>query len=277
MPRMKRTLAAALAAAGCAAAPQPSAPDPAASLAAAESAFAAHSVREDMRAAFLAAFSDEGMLVSGGWVRAKEALGPRPAPPIVLDWRPAHVEAARAGDLGLSTGPWKITPRDGTPARHGQFVSVWRREGGTWKVLVDLGISNDGPVFQDAPLEAAVVPRVASTGGSAAQAEREFEAAAAREGLRTALATHGARDMRFYREPAGPLVGREAALASAHAQARFEYRIEGEGAAASDDLAYVRGTYTSGASRGVFLRVWRREAQGWRVAMDVANALSAPP
>ena len=85
--------------------------DPPASLAAAETAFAAHSVREDMRVAFMAAFADDGVFVRNGWTLATASLKDRPAPPIVLDWRPVYTEVARSGELGLSTGPWKITSK----------------------------------------------------------------------------------------------------------------------------------------------------------------------
>ena len=132
------TLAIALTAAGCM---HTTPPDQAASLAAAETAFAAHSVREDMRAAFMAHFAAEGVMMRNGWVVAREFLAPRPAPPIVLDWRPVYVEVAASADLGLSTGPWKLTSREDAakPPAYGQFVSIWRREPGQpWHVAVDL-------------------------------------------------------------------------------------------------------------------------------------------
>ena len=119
-----------------------------ASLAAAETEFGRHSVREDMRVAFLAAFADDGVFVRNGWTNSNAYLRDRPAPPIVLDWHPQYVEVAKSGELGLSTGPWKITSKaDPTlPASHGQFVSIWRRVGtGPWKVEVDLGIGDLEP------------------------------------------------------------------------------------------------------------------------------------
>src|SRR4051812_23374015 len=173
-------------------------PDPH-SLAAAESAFAAHSVREDMRAAFLAAFAPDGVLVRDRWMTAQESLGPRPAPPIVLDWRPVHVEVAGSGEMGLSTGPWRITARGASePGRFGQFVSVWTRAPGSpWKVAVDIGISTPGPVLWDAPLQAAV-----SAGTRADEpldaAEAAFSEAAAHAGMRAAWAQWAASDVRIY-------------------------------------------------------------------------------
>jgi hypothetical protein len=96
------------------------------------------------------------------------------------------VEVAPSGEMGLSTGPSKITSRgkpDAPPA-YGQFVSVWRRDaGGTWKVAVDLGIGHDAPVLWDQPLQARVSPTAPPAGtaigspiatGSIADAEAQF-------------------------------------------------------------------------------------------------------
>src|SRR5690349_1665142 len=143
---MTRTLLAVAAAtlAACAAISDSPAPnmDDARSLAAAESAFAAHSGRTDMREAFITHFAADGVMPRGGWVNAREFLTPRPAPPILLEWRPVFTQVAGSGEMGLSTGPSKITSK-ANPSEfgYGQFVSIWKRSaGGPWQVAVDLGI-----------------------------------------------------------------------------------------------------------------------------------------
>src|SRR5258706_10708676 len=90
---MNRLLAlAALALAACVSNFRMETMDPPASLAAAETAFAAHSLREDHRVAFMANFAGDGVYVRDGWVVANADLAKQAAPAIVLDWRPVYTE-----------------------------------------------------------------------------------------------------------------------------------------------------------------------------------------
>lgn len=254
-------------------------PEAPASLAAAETEFGRHSVREDMRVAFLANFADDGMFVRGGWKVSNDFLRDRPAPPIVLDWHPQYVETAPSGEMGLSTGPWTITSKKdpSDPATHGQYVSVWKREGqGPWKVVVDLGIGHPQQALWSAPLEARTSPTVTGSGGSLADAEARFCAESLAHGARAAYRAAGADDVRFYRQGHAPVKGREAVLAApAMVDDKLAWTVERMEIARSGDFGYARGHYaaaaTPGAPAGWYLRVWRREASGWRVVMDVTN------
>lgn len=268
---------AAAAMASCAHVPPADAP---ASLAAAESAFAAHSVREDMRAAFLAHFAADGLIVRDGWVPAVAWLAARPAPDLALDWRPVHVEVAASGELGLSTGPWRMArprARDAPPA-YGQFVSVWKRDAeGTWKVAADIGIAHAAPSLWDAPLVARTVAGAADPPQGLEAAEARFARLSLEQGAGAAHAAFAAADVRMYREGHAPALGRPAALALAGAdREHLEWRAERLERARSGDLGYALGSFRPpGALRpsGHYLRVWRREAGGWRLALDVVNAL----
>ncbi len=288
MPRMKSpALAVALALAACAHAPSASPPmDAARSLAAAETAFAAHSVREDMRAAFLANFDADGVFVSQGWTNSNEHLANKPAPNIVLDWRPAFVQASASGDMGLSTGPTKIARKadPGTPPTYGQYVSVWRRNGtGPWKVAVDLGINHEQPLFWDAALEVTVVPQVGPAGTleGLAAAEAQFTRSSAAHGARSAYSALGSEDLRYYRAPTGPAIGKRASLyAAAQDDPRLAWIVERSEISKAGDFGYARGRYAlagaPGKVLGHYLRVWRMEGGAWRVLLDVANPVPPP-
>jgi ketosteroid isomerase-like protein len=260
--------------------------DAPASLAAAETAFAAHSVREDMRAAFLEHFAADGVLVRNGWANARADLTPRAAPPILLEWRPQYVEVAASGEVGLSTGPSRISSKAdrSRPPVHGQFVSIWRRApGGPWKVEVDLGISHPAASLWDQPLEARTVPHV---GGAVTtnlvEAEAQFQQVAGSRGTRAAYGALGARDLRLYRNGETPRASLEAALQSPAAREDgLLWTCERVETAKSGDFGYARGRYARAAepdaTLGYFLRAWRREAAGWRIVIDVANPAPRPP
>ena len=276
-------LAAAALAASCATAPSMEGSSDARSLAAAETAFAAQSVREDMRAAFLAHFARDGVLVRrGGWMTAREALESQPAPRIVLDWRPVYTQVAASGELGLSTGPWTITRKDDPAAAplHGQFVSIWRRDAdNVWRVLVDLGIDHPQPALEDARLVAAPPTGFsAPEGDDVAAAEAAFQFDAILIGPRDAYAKYASPGFRFYRQGVEPMVGKDVALAWSPETAalRVVWRVDKAETARSRDFGYARGSYggpDDNQPRGFFLRVWRREADGWRIALAVSNPI----
>lgn len=280
MKRILPPLAAALA--GCAALPPatPEAEAPA-SLAAAETAFAAQSLREGMRAAFLAWLAPGATIFRDGPVNGPALIASRPQPPIDLAWRPVFVEVSASGEMGLSTGPSTITSRTdaAAPPRHGQFVSVWKREpGGPWRVHVDLGISHPGAALGGEPLAARSTPPAgAGDAGTLEQAESAFARIASERGDASAYGGFASANARLYREGHSPFIGREAILASpAAVPARTAWRLEVHETSLAGDLGYARGEYgpAGGPPAGHFVRVWRREPAGWRIAADVVNALA---
>ena len=52
-----------------------------------------------------------------------------------FSWEPDRVEVLDSGTLALSSGP----VRDPQGKRIGTFNSVWRREGATWRIVLDNG------------------------------------------------------------------------------------------------------------------------------------------
>jgi ketosteroid isomerase-like protein len=252
------------------------------SLAAAETAFAQQSVREGMRAAFIAHFAPDGLFVRKGWTRAREYLQDRPDPPIVLDWHPVYVETAGSGELGLSTGPWKLTSR-GDPAAaatYGQFISIWKRErDGTWRVAVDLGVQHAPPALWDQPLETHAHAG-GSTSATVADAESRFAAEGAARGASMAYAAHFATNVRLYRQGEPPALGSRNALAAVQRESGARHwSVERSDMASSRDFGYALGHYDDASAPGItaghFLRVWRFEPAGWRIALEVLQPASS--
>jgi ketosteroid isomerase-like protein len=270
-----------LLAAGCAALPPPGTDDPA-SLAAAETAFAAQSVKEDMRAAFLANFAPDGMYVRKEWVNAKQDLEKREAPPIVLDWRPVHVETSADGTMGLSTGPWKLTSKadPAKPPMYGQFVTIWKREpGGPWKVAADIGVTNPKDSLWTTPLELVPsIPALDPDPQGVESVEGLLQLTANFNGVNTAYRVNASPRFRAYREGMDPLLTRQAALDSEALAPRdlMIWMFDYSEVAKSGDFGYMRGRYARYTAPdkilGHYLRVWRVEGGHWRIVLDVTTS-----
>ena len=275
--------------AACAALAPPASESPAlGSLIAAERAFAAMSVADGMRAAFLANFADDGLMFSPGPVNARQALTARPAPTdphaVRLEWSPAVGAVAASGDMGFTTGPFLFSDlRAGRPPQHGVYFSIWRREAsGKWHVAIDAGVTTPAAVGTAA---LAPAPALAPNGAGGAGRGPEPTGLEA-PGVTAVLGGDGpdnyaawfAADGRLHRNGFAPLIGRERVRAHLRragvTPARASFLPQGSGIATDGGLAWTYGTLklTEGApgtrplDDGWYVHLWAREADGrWRI------------
>ena len=141
--------------------PQRSAPTPArlgpadpAELLRADAAFAAASLAQGARAAFLAFAAENAVTLSGGGaVRyGRQAIGASfdgtPAGAI-LEWAPVLADVAGTGDLGCTVGDavFTVPGTDGTARRnYAKYVTVWKRQpDGEWRFVADAGNARPAP------------------------------------------------------------------------------------------------------------------------------------
>lgn len=70
-----------------------------------------------------------------------QAMGGAAAPKSKLEWTPIDVWGSVGGDMGVSTGTWKVTINGAAaPLVTGRYVTVWRKnQAGQWKGLIDIG------------------------------------------------------------------------------------------------------------------------------------------
>ena len=113
----------------------------------ADSAFAAMSVGQGVKTAFLAFAADDAIAFGGGAQisEGREAIGagfdgfPSGA---VLDWRPVAAAIAESGDLGCTVGEAKITSLN----HYSKYLTIWRRQrDGSWKFVADGGNVRPAP------------------------------------------------------------------------------------------------------------------------------------
>lgn len=258
-----------------------------------ERAFSNSSQTDGMKAAFLSYLDDDSILFRPHPVNGKDYLSGRRETGIQLSWKPIRAGVARSGELGWTTGPYRVEPlEEGGLPLHGYFVSVWRRQGdGVWRVVVDLGTENPRDEScaeepQSWPDEIMETPGndggdPDSLRGELLALERMLSHKSATAGIALAYGDVLDADARLYRDGRCPATDRSAAeelLADTPGSMTWE-PIDAT-VADSSDVAYTYGSYvlTSQAppknllGKGYYVRVWRKSAAGdWRLVVEVTS------
>lgn len=212
-----------------------------------------------------------------------EALGVL-RPGLVRSWEPTYAEVSASGELGFTAGPYQLRDASAGTVSYGHYVSVWRREGEAWRLVVEANAPHPPPLdlpdrfTYSAPRVAALSSAPATELASLRAAEEALIAsfAVAGRGL-PALIAAAAPDLRYHPPGSFPVLGMSAAQTAllAHSEV-LSYALRGAAVARAGDLGYVYGDVTrrtSAASKpevGGYLRIWRRAADGrWQVAVDL--------
>lgn len=263
-------------------------PPPVATLVAAESEFAAHAVATDMRQAFIRVLGTDGILLRPGPVAGAAFMAARPIPPIELNWRPSLAYVAASGDIGVSSGPWRILSRNNpaTPPAYGHFISLWKRAAtGRWMLAFDTGISHPDASGADAFLLTPATTKYHSPSAAIEDTIKRFVGKVAATDYSAAVNSFAAADIRAYRDGAAPVVGLNAAQKRARQwpQHRLVGVAAGSGMSAGNDLVYrlfeIRSDIAGSLVAHGFT-VWRAtENGGMELILDVVNdmPLVKPP
>jgi ketosteroid isomerase-like protein len=271
--------------AGC----SPSRQIPLDTLVASERAFAALSVARGTQTAFLTFLDDSAVIFRPHPVNGKEWFRGQAPRSTVLDWEPSFAECSSSGDLGYTTGPWRVyrSAKTEEPVAFGYFISVWgRRPGEGWKVLLDAGTSNPRPGSDSVTLRRGQLSQESAAEAGQERdlfenAERSFIRALGASDLAKAYSGVASPVCRFYRDGHFPALGLDEAL-----------RIIGDvrpipaftpllvRASAAGDLAYVYGRYEAGGGgapgeAGYYLRIWQRTGGSAALLLDLMSPL--PP
>ncbi|HET9713267.1 MAG TPA: nuclear transport factor 2 family protein [Pyrinomonadaceae bacterium] len=262
-----------------------------------EQSFSRMAAEKNTRDAFLAFIADDGLLFRPGAVNGKKWMLEHPTPPPpdnkrpLLAWQPSFAGMAAAGDLGFTTGPWeaKQDVNDTKPSGYGHFVTLWKKQpDGTWKFVVDLGISHPqsgGPQTlwhpQDQKSNAKLNPVNVDTARAALlDLDRAYAQESVKQGLLwKAFIRYTSRDVRLYRNGSLPFIGATASANALHSETRkVNWTPLGGDVSRSGDLGYTHGTYeitdaaaAKVAEHGSYVRIWKKENGAWRVVLDVAN------
>ncbi|TMI64827.1 MAG: hypothetical protein E6H07_02615 [Bacteroidetes bacterium] len=239
----------------------------------AERNFAAYSVSNNTKDAFLK-FADSAGIVWASEIEAPvnaiESWMKREKRTGKLDWSPQHAEIAASQDFGYTTGPYTFSRNDSVLSR-GEYFSVWKiNKNGEWKFIVDLGVNNT-PAISDSKLEKITAEKISgnATTTEMLKAEANF----------TTLSVQN-RNKAYKKFLSAKSIlkrnNRQSAI-SKNLQKRIinndpqdaVFRLLGSGIASSGDLGYTFGNITTGVKQFGYLRIWRNEKDGWKIAVEV--------
>lgn len=258
-----------------------------------ERAFSRTAAEKGTRDAFLAFMADDGIVFAPGPVNGKKSWEARPKRPGLLSWEPIYADISAAGDMGYDTGPWEFRPKgaEDKPVAFGNFMTIWKKQpDGTFKFLLDLGISNPQPTSAQT-LQSATIKSKATKNASDADMqagregvmniEREFSKASVDKGALKAYLSYMGDEVRLLHEGKFPFVGKQAARTAIEAQAgKMSWQPEKSDVARSVDLGYTYGTYELKSAdgkadeNGYYVHVWKRHPDGkWKLVIEVLNPL----
>jgi hypothetical protein len=183
----------------------------------AEYAFAASAKPLGVRGAFLKWLAQDSILCNPAPVNGIAATTAGEPNADTLEWYPAFSQTADSGDMGFTTGPWKYRSADGKAAAQGTFLSVWRKQpDGTWRVVLDCGVSHAKPEVAPAALKSSAASPQKKTAAAWREpigtVEARFTAAATADS-KAALKSFAAADVRVMARGVPVAVGVEAAQA----------------------------------------------------------------
>jgi hypothetical protein len=242
----------------------------------AEKDFAAYSVAHSTQEAFLQFIdSNSIMFDEGRLVKATAFWEKREKKPGVLNWYPQFAEISASGDFGFTTGPWtyRASVNDTVIAR-GQYSTVWQIDkNGQWKFLVDFGIDNkqvneaqetilDTPKYPDSS-------SVPTRKDPLILAEVSFNALSLKN-TSTAYKTWLSAESILTRNgflPAYTSTDRKKIIEVT--PAKLKYTMWGIGLSSLPDMGYTFGSATINGKPTNYLRIWRRELKGWKIALEV--------
>ncbi len=242
----------------------------------AEKSFEKSCLQLGIRDGFLAWVDSTGIEIrEKGPSNAKQLWLSYPAFEGVFSWAPSYAEMSISGDWGYTTGNYEHRPKSlqDSVNEAGQYTTVWHKiKTGEWKYLIDVG-NKHAPV---APQQQAVTiltgkfkaSRFTDSTGLA-DLERIFISSFeknASDAYRRFGGSHYILNL-----PEHQLVkGIDSAVMLLHSFSSVPlYHVSGVFISPGRDMAAVFGTIGNPVKTGSYLRIWRYEKDGWKIALEV--------
>jgi len=231
-----------------------------------------------VRDGFLKFIAEDGILFRPGPVNGKEFLENSKAQTGLLLWYPTESIISSSFDFGVNTGPWELKRTvDEKASAFGQFLTVWEKKpDGTWKFLIDAGISHSKPEIVIEGIEnSAVIDKFESLKEfeDILEIERNFNSAPASENFKS-IVNSETTFLRNYNLPVKYEM-KDEFLSQFTGTEKWE--TLGGKSSKANDIAYTygKGIYSDGNSEESFyyVHVWRKEKDKWMLLFDLQNKI----
>jgi hypothetical protein len=226
------------------------------------------------REAFIKYIDSSGIVYQKGKpVNGLEAYKKSERTPGILTWEPEYAEIAASNDFGYTTGPWKYYANSvkENPVASGYFITVWHLTHDGWRFLIDFGITCSEQKKKITLKKNSTKSQATSDEQLPAEAETKFIEAYAAQGVaayNTFLSSQSRINYSGFL-PAKNAAERKALLDSL--PRNITYTVLGHGVAPGTDLGYVYGTAAMSDKQDGYLRIWRKEKDGWKIAVEVLH------
>jgi hypothetical protein len=245
-------------------------------LVAAEKAFEKSCLESGIRNGFLANVDSNGIVFTGkGPEDAKQFWRSLGAFDGIFSWSPSYAELSVSGNWGYTTGNYEHRPKTlkDAPDECGQYTTLWgKNDQGEWKYLMDIGNAHDcSPLNKDA--------RFISTGKYSAgelasekklsEIETEFTVLLAKN-IGDAYLKYVSSKYILNTTKHHPVTSRDSAVMLLNKMCIApKYHQAGIKISPGKDMAAVYGTLDTGSKTGNYVRIWRHEKSGWKIALEV--------
>lgn len=263
-----------------------------------DAAFAESSRTLGMSQAFLDVFGEGAVIFREGPVDARklyEQVSPEQRQLSSLESRANYIDFSRAGDLGLTSGPYRYTAGFGEESRrvYGHFVTIWRKLEGQWRMVADMVVRVPGVLSLDVEPDIAETDQLMAetapaemaahnTLESLLEADERFIESVNFRGGRRAIVRYGVEHLRMFVPGMAPGIGNESGAAvygafmdEQMALSTLSYEPAGAYMASSGDAGYTFGTMSvegNSAFSTNYLRYWHFTKTGeWKVAVEVLS------
>jgi ketosteroid isomerase-like protein len=241
----------------------------------AEIAFEKSCLENGIRDGFLAHVDSNGIeFMEKGPVDAKKFWRSLPVFEGVFSWSPTYAEMSISGNWGYTSGNYEHRPKsiNDTVDESGQYTTVWHQlENGKWKYLIDIGNNHQQRPLDKYPIT--IDPGKFSAGKNTSQAalleQENLFIQSFEKNIGQAYHEMGSVKYILNITSSMPVTSTDSAVVILGKIPSLKYHPVGAKISSGNDMAAIYGTFNQTGKTGSYLRIWRHEKDGWKIALEV--------